>query len=130
MEKYEKLMQIAKEASVNAYAPYSKFNVGAALLFEDGTIYKGVNVENSSYGLALCAERNAISSAVAAGQKGLIEAVAIYSPSTVMCSPCGACRQWLHEFEKGQKIKVVLEAEDYSLFVKEIDELLPFGFRL
>jgi len=124
----EELMQIAREVSKNAYAPYSKFPVGAAVLYEDGKIYKGVNVENSSFGLTLCAERNAISTAIADGQTTTPEAIAIYSPNQKMCPPCGACRQWISEFAGEKEVKVILEAESDGLYITTIKELLPLAF--
>lgn len=130
MNKYENLLNTAKEASEKAYAPYSNFKVGAALLLKDKTIIKGANVENASYGLSLCAERNAVSTAIAQGLESGIEAIAIYSPNIKNCSPCGACRQWLWEFEDGQDIKIILENEDGSPLVTSITALLPMGFKL
>ena len=98
MDYKEKLIAAATEAALKAYAPYSKFRVGAAVLADDGTIYTGVNVENRSYGLTVCAERNAIAHAVAMGMKR-IKAIAVYSPdSENPLPPCGACRQVITEF--------------------------------
>ncbi len=98
MNDKKKLISMAAEAALKAYAPYSKFHVGAAVLADDGTIYTGVNVENRSYGLTICAERNAIAHAVAMGMQS-IQAVAIYSPdSETPLPPCGACRQVITEF--------------------------------
>lgn len=125
---YESLIEEAKNVSANAYAPYSKFKVGACALFESGNIYTGCNVENGSYGLSLCAERNALSSAVAAGEKSKLNAIAIFSPNTSDCTPCGACRQWIYEFS--QDAKVILENEDKTLKIYNIKELLPDGFLL
>ena len=124
------LMEIARSASRNSYSPYSKFPVGAALLYSDGKVYKGVNVENASFGLTLCAERNAISSAIADGQTGDIEAIAIYSPKVKMCAPCGACRQWIWEFSHNKPVKIILEGENGGLYVTTIQEVLPLGFSL
>ena len=99
MEKiYQELLNEAKDISQNTYSPYSNFPVGACVLYESGNKYLGCNVENMSYGLTLCAERNAISSAIANGEKTNIKAIAIYSPKQKKCMPCGACRQWLSEF--------------------------------
>ncbi|MEM9825560.1 MAG: cytidine deaminase [Planctomycetota bacterium] len=91
----ESLVREAMEARDQAYAPHSHFYVGAALLVEDGTLYRGCNVENASYGLTLCAERTAAAAAVAAGHRSW-RAVAIASVGGV--TPCGACRQFLAEF--------------------------------
>ena len=119
------LLQSAKKAAENAYAPYSKFKVGAALITDDGKIFSGCNVENASYGLALCAERNAISSMVAAGHKNF-KAIAICSLNTQNCYPCGACRQWINEF--GSDITVIVENEELNPVVTSIKELLPSAF--
>jgi cytidine deaminase len=91
------LMARAEEARKNAYAPYSRFHVGAALLTADGTVYEGCNIENSSFGLSICAERNAIWKAISEGVRDF-EAVAVTAGPEHGASPCGACRQVLHEF--------------------------------
>ncbi|MBQ2645138.1 cytidine deaminase [bacterium] len=120
----------AKKVSENAYAKYSKFKVGACVLYESGNTYIGCNVENGSYGLCLCAERNAISTAIASGEKSNLLSVAIYSPNTKLCWPCGACRQWFSEFENGQNIKVVLENKNGEAVEFSIDEIMPHRFEL
>ncbi len=97
MPNASELVEAARAARANALAPYSKFAVGAALLCEDGTIVQGCNVENSSYPLTMCAERNAVFSAVASGRR-TFSAIAIAGPSDARTSPCGACRQVLIEF--------------------------------
>ncbi len=124
----EKTLKIAADAAENAYAPYSKFKVGACALFEDGKTYSGCNVENASYGLTLCAERNALSSAITEGQKTKLIAVAIYSPNAKSCFPCGACRQWITEFSK--EAVVIVESSEGKPQVFSIKELLPFSFEL
>lgn len=91
------LMQEASKARQRAYAPYSHFPVGAAVLADDGKIYCGCNVENVSYGLTMCAERNAIAAAIAAGAKNL-QAIAVTSGRETSVMPCGACRQVMAEF--------------------------------
>jgi cytidine deaminase len=97
-EQMDELFLQAKKIAESAYAPYSKFRVGAALLCEDGTIVTGVNVENRSYGLTICAERNAVTTAVTMG-KLRITALAISTPDSVEpVGPCGACRQVISEF--------------------------------
>ena len=130
MSTNEELLQIAKDVVKNSYSPYSKFPVGAAVLYEDGTIYKGVNVENSSLGLTLCAERNAISTAIANGQKGKIVAIAVYALKEKMCAPCGACRQWIWEFAYSDDTKIIIEANDGGIYETTIKEILPLGFNL
>lgn len=126
----EELLQLAKEASQNAYAKYSNFQVGACAIYESGKTYKGCNVENGSFPLCLCAERNAMSTAIASGEKTKLKAVAIYSPKTKLCWPCGACRQWFSEFEQGQNIKIILEGKDGSAVEYSIDDVIPNRFEL
>ena len=128
MHSYECLIEKAKEALNNAYAPYSNFKVGACALFESGNIYTGCNVENASYGLSLCAERNALSCAQASGEASKLLAIAVVSETMPLCTPCGACRQWIYEFS--QDAKVIVENADKSLKIFEIKELLPYGFSL
>src|ERR1700688_1960498 len=124
----ERLLRSARKAMKNAYAPFSKFRVGAAILTSEGQIFLGCNVENSSYGMTNCAERTAIFSAVAKhGPKLEIHAVAVANDHGVACSPCGACRQVIYEF-----------GPDATIFFQgatgpkqaHITELLPEGFRL
>lgn len=111
-----------------AYAPYSRFKVGAALLTASGEIFSGCNVENASYGLSNCAERTAIFTAVAElGPKMIIEAIAVVNNQRLPCSPCGACRQVIFEF--GPKAMVLFQGLD-SWKSRAIAELLPEGFRL
>lgn len=125
---YNILMEKAIEVSKNAYIPYSKFPVGACVLTENEKIYTGCNFENASFGLTICAERNAIGSAIADGERK-IKAIAIYSPNTDNCYPCGACRQVLYEFKSDNGIDVILKQGDGLTFLK-IEELLPEGFNL
>lgn len=97
-EQMDALFEEARKIASLAYAPYSNFHVGAALLCEDGTIVKGVNMENRSYGLTICAERNAVSAAIAMGKRRFL-ALAIAAPDSVEpVGPCGACRQVISEF--------------------------------
>ncbi len=126
----EELLEAAKEASKNAFAKYSDFQVGACAIYESGNSYKGCNVENGSYGLCLCAERNAMSTAIATGEKSKLLKVAIYSPKTKLCWPCGACRQWFSEFEEGQNIKIILEGKDGKAVEFGIDDIMPHRFEL
>jgi cytidine deaminase len=124
----ERLLASAREILQRAYAPYSGFRVGAAVLTQEGKIFTGCNVENASYGLTICAERSAIFSAVASsvGKPNLC-AVAVVNEKEVPCSPCGACRQVISEF--GLETVVLFKSEQgYEELT--ISELLPSGFRL
>jgi cytidine deaminase len=115
------LYEEAKRAAAGAYAPYSNFHVGAAVLTRDGRVITGVNVENAAYPLGMCAERCALSRAVAEGVRpGDVEAVA------VTASPCGGCRQWLLEFGVDRLVFM----HDGELRVRRPDELLPESFEL
>ncbi len=123
-----KLVRSAKKAMKNAYAPYSQFRVGAAILLSNGQIFRGCNVENASYGMTNCAERTAIFAAVAElGPKIEIRAVSVVNDHGVPCSPCGACRQVIYEF--GPHATIFFQG---STGPKQahITELLPEGFRL
>lgn len=124
----EQLWEAAKAAAARAYAPYSKFHVGAALLAGSGAIYTGCNVENASYGLTNCAERSAIFSGVGAeGDKFTIRAIAVYNANQVACSPCGACRQVIFEF--GPAALVMFQGRNGREHAS-ISDLLPAGFSL
>ncbi len=119
------LARDAVEARERAYAPYSNFRVGAALLAADGRVFRGCNVENASYGLTICAERTALVSAVAAGTRDFA-AIAVAADKARTLSPCGACRQFLVEFNPG--MAVVLVGADGELTVTTAGELLPMRF--
>jgi len=124
-DQMEKLHKEARKAADKAYAPYSKFRVGAALLCEDGTVITGVNVENRSFGLTICAERNAICSAVG---KGVLKfsALAISTPDSVEpVGPCGACRQVIGEFMSADT-PVRFAGSGSNLIDTTVGELLPF----
>lgn len=126
---YNELMNEAKEASKNSYSPFSRFAVGAAVLASSGKIYRGCNVENSSFGLTNCAERCAIFKAVSEGERE-IRAVAIYSPNADSCYPCGACRQVMFEFQgDDEEIEVVTENLG-ELDINKLSYFLPCGFRI
>ena len=121
----EKLVALAKEAMKNAYAPYSKFQVGAALLAKDGRVFTGCNVENASYGATNCAERTAIFKAVSEGYREF-DAIAIVASSGDFASPCGICRQVLAEFMP--EGKVILDSDEKGMVTYSVRELLPLGF--
>ena len=129
MNNYEDLLSLAKTTSQNSYSPYSKFSVGAAILYESGKIYTGCNIENVSYGLTLCAERSAIAHAISLGEKTKIKAIAIFSPNQKKCMPCGACRQWLSEFTSTTGVDVILEDENSNPLVLKLDDIFPYGFK-
>jgi cytidine deaminase len=119
---FDELLRAAREVRDQAYAPYSRFAVGAALRGRSGRVFRGCNVENLSFGLTLCAERNALAAAVAAGEREF-EAIAIVADSKVPVSPCGACRQVLAEFAPGISICCAnLHGERFST---TLGELLP-----
>ena len=120
------LLAAARAASAQAYCPYSAFPVGAAVRARDGRIFAGCNVENASLGLTVCAERNAVFQAVAAGARDLVE-IAVYAPTATPVTPCGACRQVLAEFAIGA---VLCAAADGSVVRHTLDELLPRRFTL
>lgn len=121
------LVKAALEARQNAYAPFSGFLVGAAVLDDRGQITPGVNVENSSYGLTICAERTAICAAVATGAKR-IEAIAIAATGAV--APCGACRQFLYEFNPECPVLFIDSETGRCSRIEKLACLLPDGFRL
>jgi cytidine deaminase len=120
------LIEAAEVVRNNAYAPYSKFRVGAAVRAEGGAIASGCNVENASYGLSLCAERSAVAQAVAAGAQR-IEAIAIASGTNPPTPPCGMCLQTLAEFGS-PKLTVILSGADGSRRTLELSDLLPHAF--
>lgn len=119
------LIDAALWARERAYAPYSGFPVGAALLGESGNVYLGCNVENASYGLTWCAERTAIGNAIASGERRFV-AIAIVAATPGPCAPCGACRQALVEF--GEAIRVIMANVDGAIEEKTAGELLPEAF--
>jgi cytidine deaminase len=124
----QRLIRAARAAMKHAYAPYSNFRVGAAILLRDGRVFSGCNVENASYGLTICAERNAVFCAVAnSSGKPEIVAAAVVNHKGVACSPCGACRQVLAEF--GPRA-VVWYPRDEGFARRTMQELLIDGFTL
>jgi len=120
------LMDAARGAARTAYAPYSTFPVGAAILTEGGAVHAGCNVENASYGLTICAERNAATSMVSADPDDRrIKSVAVFSPNASPCFPCGACRQVLREFGCEE---VVVEDASGRLRRYPFEQILPNSF--
>jgi len=120
------LIDAARRARLNAHAPYSRYKVGAAVLSSDGRIYAGCNVENTSYGLTVCAERNAVAALVAAGGRNIV-AVAVVADSKVPVSPCGACRQVIAEF--GPHAEIIMSNLKGSVRKKTLSVLLPARFK-
>lgn len=121
----EEMIELARRVSQRAYAPYSKFYVGAVVVTPSGEAFAGCNVENASYGLTICAERNAVFQMVAAGFH-VIERVFIYTPTPSATGPCGACRQVLYEFGPNAMIHSIYDGG--QSWVKSLGELLPFAF--
>ena len=123
----DELRRRARSAAAHAYAPYSRFRVGAAVL-TDAAMHSGANVENASYGLSICAERNAIFQAVANGARR-IDAICIYTPTSAAVTPCGACLQVLSEF--GAEALIVCCTDDDAAERRySLAELLPAAFQL
>jgi cytidine deaminase len=121
----EDLSKRAKSISEKAYCPYSKFPVGAVVLTDDGQIFEGCNVENASYGLTICAERNAVFQMVARA-KQRIRAVVVYTPTAKPSAPCGACRQVINEF--GPDALILCTCDGPDVLRKKLTELLPDAF--
>ncbi|MCM3797107.1 cytidine deaminase [Caldibacillus thermoamylovorans] len=122
----EQLIEEAKEARKQAYVPYSKFAVGAALLTENGKVYRGCNIENAAYSMANCAERTAFFKAISEGEKNF-KLLAVVADTDRPCSPCGACRQVISEFCPPD-MKVVLTNLKGDLLETTVIELLPGAF--
>jgi cytidine deaminase len=128
-EQAQFLLEAARKASENAYVPYSHFPVGAAILLENGDVVSSANVENASFGLTICAERNAVTKAVTDGQKKF-QAIAVWAKQRPFgaVTPCGACRQVLAEFFSKNSPVVMTEPETGKLRILSIEALLPYGF--
>ena len=120
------LLRIAKEASLNAYVPYSGFPVGAALECEDGTVYTGCNVENAAYGDTICAERAAGVKAVSEGRRRFTR-IAIYGEGQGYCMPCGSCRQVLSEFSPEMEVLCAKAGGSYVSY--PLTRLMPYTFK-
>lgn len=128
----KELVSLAKKAAEKAYAPYSHFTVGAALLTSSGKVYLGCNVENSSYGVTNCAERTAFFKAVSEGERDF-EMIALVGGKEgnfdSFCTPCGTCRQVMAEF-CGEDFKIILGRNDGEVKVYTLKEILPLAFSL
>jgi cytidine deaminase len=122
-------VKAARAVRLRAHAPYSSFRVGAAVIDEGGRIHVGCNVENASYGLTICAERNAIAAAVAAGARRIF-AVAVITDARPLGTPCGACRQVLAEFASGDAPVILAAPQGAELVRHTVGALLPAGFTL
>lgn len=123
----EKLVEKAEKAMKNAYVPYSRFKVGAALLMADGSVYTGCNIENSSFGATICAERTAMFKAVSDGRKDMVK-IAIVSSSGDKTYPCGICRQVMAEFMPEGSI--VLKDKNGKITEESVRDILPNAFGL
>ncbi|MCB0731914.1 MAG: cytidine deaminase [Ignavibacteriae bacterium] len=123
---YSELIQIARKVKKNSYSPYSKFRVGAVLVTNEGNLYSGVNVENSSYGLTNCAERTAVFSAVSEGERNF-KTIVLVSDAEDFIPPCGACRQVLMEV-CGKDLEVVMSNSDNEIRILKLEDLLPLSF--
>jgi cytidine deaminase len=123
----KELVSMANQAREKAYAPYSNFRVGAALLTEDNKVFTGVNVENSSHGATVCAERTAVCKAVSEGYKEF-KAIAIASDSDDYIYPCGICRQVLSEFNNGS-MRIICSKPTGEYITFTLEELLPSAFK-
>jgi cytidine deaminase len=121
----EALIVAARHAADKAYAPYSRFSVGAAVLAPSGRVYAGCNAENASYGLSICAQRNAAFQAIAAGERAIV-AVVVYTPTAVPTAPCRACRQVIGEF--GLNARVLCVCDGPECIETTLDALLPASF--
>lgn len=125
----QELIAAAHAAAAHSYSPYSRFAVGAALRFADGSVVTGTNIENASYGLALCAETVAVAKAMADGTRGGLEAVAVTGPGDQPITPCGRCRQVLNELAQlGGTDPIVLCVGPHEVRRVRLSELLPHAF--
>lgn len=128
----QQLIQLALKARENAYAPYSHFAVGAAVLTKDGQVYTGCNIENASYGATNCAERTAIFKAVSEGHKEFVKIAVVGGKLgekiTEFAYPCGVCRQVIAEFSNTKEMSVIVAKSTEDYIEKKLDELLPLSF--
>ena len=125
--KDRELLDIAEQAAKNAYVPYSKFPVGAALECADGTVYTGCNGENAALGSTICAERTAFVKAVSEGKREFVR-IAIHGEGENYCMPCGACRQFMHEFAPHIEVLCTKAGGRYVSY--RLDQLMPYAFEL
>ena len=127
----EELIRIAIDNLKNSYAPYSSYNVSAAVIMNSGKVYTGVNIENASYPAGMCAERNAIYNAISCGEKGVLSIAIVGGKNCCVkgyCPPCGICRQVIREFCNPEKVEIILakSVSDFNFFT--LNELLPLSF--
>lgn len=127
-ENIKKLLDAARKAKENAYAPYSHFHVGAALMTPNKTIYSGCNVENTSYGLTICAERNAIFQMAAKGERQITD-ILVIGDTDQFLPPCGACRQVIAEFSK-KETNIYMCNKNGDIKQTTVDEIIPYTFFL
>ena len=125
--KDRELLEIAREAAKNAYVPYSRFPVGAALECTDGTVYTGCNVENAALGSTICAERTAFVKAISEGKREFLR-IAIHGEGENYCMPCGACRQFMYEFAPHMEVLCTKAGGRYVSY--RLDKLMPYPFEL
>lgn len=126
-DELKELLEMARQAQAQAYAPYSRFRVGCVLIGESGALYKGCNVENGAYGSTICAERTAVLSAVVSGERSFSR-ILLVTDSPKPEAPCGACRQVLHEF--APNLEIISVGTDGSEQRWNLKDLLPHGFDL
>lgn len=122
----QEMINKAYQALNQSYAPYSKFNVAACIQGKSGTLYTGINVENASYGLTICAEASAICNMVTAGEQS-IQSIVVLASNNLICPPCGACRQRIHEFADETTLIHLCDKEKV-LVTRTMTELLPVAF--
>lgn len=127
----EELLEAARAVRERAYCPYSDFHVGAALLDENGNVHLGCNVENAAYPQGSCAEAGAISAMIVAGGKRIVTIAIVggSESSTCACTPCGGCRQRMHEFSD-KNTRIIVKDDDDSWHTYSMDDLLPSSFHL
>ena len=125
----EKLMELAKEAMTHAYAPYSGYQVGAALLCRDGSVYLGCNLENAAFSPTVCAERTAFVKAISEGRREFVR-IAIYGEGENYCMPCGACRQFMVEFAGDTDMEVLCTRSGGRYVSYRLSQLMPHPFVL